>query len=95
MSKDYEILLYSNNNNGAIRKDHRNDADLIHSVKRLSDGEVFTIGDELTFSDRNSSIGKIDKLWESHGQLRCNIENMGQVLCYYDKRNDIKVLKHG
>jgi hypothetical protein len=42
---EWEITAYQNNNNGVVRPDKRNEADLIYSVKRLSDGVEFKIGD--------------------------------------------------
>ncbi len=67
----------------------------IHSVKRLNDGEIFTIGDEIIHKVRNSKpIGKLTNLWISYEQLRGDINNLGVVLCNdIDKRNDIIVYK--
>ena len=50
VKKDYEILSVITNNNKFIEKVYNQDATIepywkIHSVKRLSDGEIFTIGD--------------------------------------------------
>ena len=50
IKKDYEILFVITNNNKFIEKVYNQDATIepywkIHSVKRLSDGEIFTIGD--------------------------------------------------
>ena len=50
VEKDYEILFVITNNNKFIEKVYNQDATIepywkIHSVKRLSDGEIFTIGD--------------------------------------------------
>jgi len=65
VEKDYEILSYSDNNNNIFReKDnqgilHRLDFK-IHSVKRLSDGEIFTIGDKVFSEYVNYTINKID-----------------------------------
>jgi len=73
----YEILTFSSskNNNaykiGTILKNRFSDEDLndftyseywnIHSVKRLSDGEIFTIGDKVTLDDTEQFIGNISK----------------------------------
>lgn len=51
VEKDYEILSVITNNNKFIEKVYNQDATIepywkIHSVKRLSDGEIFTIGDK-------------------------------------------------
>ena len=50
VEKNYEILSVITNNNKFIEKVYNQDATIepywkIHSVKRLSDGEIFTIGD--------------------------------------------------
>lgn len=55
VEKDYEILSWRNKNSKTIShllsgKNHE-----IHSVKRLSDGEVFTIGDMTTGVSYNDS----------------------------------------
>ena len=50
VEKNYEILSVITNNNKFIEKVYNQDATIepywkIHSVKRLSDGEIFTVGD--------------------------------------------------
>ena len=50
VEKDYEILEVITNNGKFIEKVYNQDATIkpywkIHSIKRLSDGEIFTIGD--------------------------------------------------
>ena len=52
VEKNYEILSVITNNNKFIEKVYNQDATIepywkIHSVKRLSDGEIFTIGDKI------------------------------------------------
>ena len=65
VEKDYEILSYSDNNNNIFReKDnqgilHRLDFK-IHSVKRLSDFEIFTIGDIVKCEDCKGKITSLE-----------------------------------
>ena len=52
VEKDYEILSVITNNGKFIEKVYNQDATIepywkIHSIKRKSDGEIFTIGDKL------------------------------------------------
>jgi len=60
--------------------DYDNDSGKILSVKRTSDGEVFSIGDEIGLRPDNKSAGKIDRLWKSFEQMRIDIGNLGLVL---------------
>lgn len=59
VEKDYEILSVSKNKhifkieNGYSYLLQTKDYDYIHSVKRLSDGEIFTIGDSVNYTDSN------------------------------------------
>lgn len=64
VEKDYEILSVITNNNKFIEKVYNQDATIepywkIHSVKRLSDGEIFTIGDKVFSEYVNYTINKI------------------------------------
>lgn len=72
VEKDYEILsLISNSKNNEVlkntiidatkkyNKSEPNDFWDIHSVKRLSDGEIFTIGDKINDECYNHSLDKI------------------------------------
>ena len=64
VEKNYEILSVITNNNKFIEKVYNQDATIepywkIHSVKRLSDGEIFTIGDKVFSEYVNYTINKI------------------------------------
>jgi len=60
--------------------DYDNDSGKILSVKRISDGEVFSIGDEIGLRPDNKSAGKIDRLWKSFDQMRIDVGSLGLVL---------------
>lgn len=60
--------------------DYDNDSGKILSVKRNSDGEIFSIGDEIGLRPDNKSVGKIDRLWKSFDQMRIDVGNLGLVL---------------
>ena len=75
VEKNYEILSVITNNNKFIEKVYNQDATIepywkIHSVKRLSDGEIFTIGDKVV--GYNNSIAKI-KTIDLVGEISLNI----------------------
>lgn len=75
VEKDYEILSVITNNNKFIEKVYNQDATIepywkIHSVKRLSDGEIFTIGDKVV--GYNNSTAKI-KTIDLVGEVSLNI----------------------
>lgn len=75
IKKDYEILSVITNNNKFIEKVYNQDATIepywkIHSVKRLSDGEIFTVGDKVV--GYNNSIAKI-KTIDLVGEISLNI----------------------
>ena len=60
----------------------------IHSVKRLSDGEIFTLGDKVNYIHANNTIGlKILKIYKDKNDLKFVMEN-----CSSDRT--INVLKH-
>jgi len=54
--------------------------DEILSVKRVSDGEIFSVGDLIGFRPDNKEIGKIDRLWQSFEQMRIDVGKLGLVL---------------
>ena len=65
IKKDYEILSVITNNNKFIEKVYNQDATIepywkIHSVKRLSDGEIFTIGDIVKCEDCKGKITSLE-----------------------------------
>jgi len=80
VKKDYEILSFQTNKGIAIIQDYNIDydskVDKIHSVKRLSDGEIFTIGDEVIVIFNKSTIFNITSFHISEGnKIACgNIE---------------------
>ena len=100
IKKDYEILSVITNNNKFIEKVYNQDATIepywkIHSVKRLSDGEIFTIGD-------NTKYGCIDKFYiknnyllattvlESNGRYLKDLEKLKQKLFTTEQRSEIE-----
>jgi hypothetical protein len=108
VKKSYEILSFINVNNKIyeLQKDGRyfhyelkyNEYDYclselkIHSIKRLSDGEVFTIGDKIQLDNDNKEYGTITELYISHEQLRFYCDTLGGVLCHdLDKRNNFTI----
>lgn len=55
----------------------------IFSVERISDGEVFTLGEKVCsvgFGKSSTTYGSIDRIWPSFDQMRCDVGNMGMVL---------------
>jgi hypothetical protein len=50
----------------------------IYSIKRLSDGEIFTVGDQLLLGGED--YAKIDKIWPSFEQMRADSGRLGLVL---------------
>lgn len=84
IEKDYEILLVITNNNQHIEKVYNQDATFepywkIYSVKRLSDSQVFTIGDMV---NSNSTISKDYPIAEFKID---NSENTILTSCYSTK----------
>lgn len=72
---------------------YKKDVIEVNSVKRISDGEIFTLGgilydnpyefdDDMRAEGDNEFIyGVITKLWASHDQFRADIGRMGSNLC--------------
>ena len=60
--------------------DYDNDSGKILSVQRLSDDEIFSIGDTIGFVPDGEIIGVIDRLWKSYEQMRIDIGKLGLVL---------------
>ena len=86
VEKNYEILSVITNNNKFIEKVYNQDAIIepywkIHSVKRLSDGEIFTIGDKTNF-------GLISKIVINNNSLSFYFE---QKSCGYNLQTLIKL----
>ena len=52
----------------------------IHAVRRLSDNEVFRVGDELIMEPGRKEVGRITRLWISFEQMRADVGNLGVVL---------------
>lgn len=68
----------------------------INSVQRISDGEIFTLGDMIASvlptnaKDKHiSKYGKITKIWPSFDQMRADIDRLGLVL----NHEELKVIK--
>jgi hypothetical protein len=86
VEKDYEILSVITNDNEFIVKVYNQDATIepywkIHSVKRLSDGEIFTIGDKVTSTfSKNFGNFKIEKIKISENSI--NIEGEGYLTTF-------------
>ena len=91
VEKDYEILSYITINSEIIKYqdlDINDDCNCdkylkIHSIKRLSDGEIFTIGDKINFN--NMGIGKLLEI----DFERAPIDKGKGILCFV---NDNKTL---
>lgn len=64
----YDCVLYA----------EKKDVIEIYSVKRLSDGEIFTIGDQLLIDGEDYAI--IDKIWPSFDRMRADSGRLGIVL---------------
>jgi hypothetical protein len=62
-----------------ISKYSEKDWDVL-SVKRTSDGEVFSVGDLIGLKPDNKEVGRIDRIWPSFEQMRIDIGNLGLVL---------------
>lgn len=56
----------------------------IYSVKRLPDGEIFTVGDKIGIG--TSPAGNITKIWVSFDQMRLDVGNLGLVLRDFTKK---------
>ena len=74
VEKNYEILSVITNNNKFIEKVYNQDATIepywkIHSVKRLSDGEIFTIGDEIIYNEIFPTKLKIKSIQLFNGEI--------------------------
>lgn len=72
-----------------IENAYQEDIIEIQSVKRISDGEIFSLGDTIIDSTGTSdpSFGKITKIWPSFNQMRADIGRIGIVLNnYYFKK---------
>lgn len=109
VEKNYEILsikcnklslLHFNNVESSINFMLKNDYS-IHSVKRLSDGEVFTIGDKIKFQGNGcSDISHISKIIiENNSLYICSaicqfsikfIEKLKQPLFTTEQRSEIE-----
>ncbi len=64
--------------NNCIKNTFKKDIIEIYSVKRLSDSEIFTIGDDILMDTREAGV--LDKIWPSFYQMRGDIGRMGIVL---------------
>lgn len=102
VEKDYEILEYKTESGISCKAPFLSDSHQfyinerckIHSVKRLSDSEIFTIGDKIQLDSDNKEYGTITELYISHEQLRFYCGKLGGVLCHdIDKRNNFTKLK--
>jgi len=88
--KYYEVLSLVNNNEILTKEDskfpfllafcvrniYNDNTTYIKSVKRLKDGRIFSIGENLT-DYTGHDCGVIDKIWPSFGQMRYDIGNGG------------------
>lgn len=68
IEKDYEILSYTS----PYDRWHSQNM-IIHSVKRLSDGEIFTVGDKIKIHNKIGTITYFTKdLWAGIEGVKCN-----------------------
>ncbi len=58
----------------------------IYSVRRLPDGEIFTLGDLIGIEGTKKPAGKIDRFWVSFDQMRIDIGSLGLVLRDFIKK---------
>lgn len=56
----------------------------IYSVKRLPDGEIFTLGDKVGIG--TLPAGNITRLWVSFDQMRLDVGSLGLVLRDFIKK---------
>ena len=56
------------------------DGEKILSVKRNSDGEIFSVGDTVGYKPDGKVIGEIDRIWKSFEQMRMDVGKLGLVL---------------
>lgn len=85
VEKDYKILSWINKSNGAIvtaeeclyteKRMCNGTTHYIYSIKRLSDGEIFTIGDRIKLKNNEFSFDKLFKFDIYNTTLVINIEN--------------------
>jgi hypothetical protein len=92
IEKDYEILTFTHNTSDGVVKVSKTDLALtveeflknkcwkIHSVKRLSDGEVFTIGDHIRLI-KQSCYFKIESLEINGNSITIN-KYLNTIDCY-------------
>ena len=85
----WELISFKNQETGEIvnevseneiPKDHNmnnNSKYSIHSVKRITDNEIFTIGDTVGFIGIEHSFGQITWMWINNIQLRIDIGKGG------------------
>ena len=74
--------------NDCVNNTHKEDIVEINSVKRIKDGEIFTLGDMLYMNYVSPSgqvfggkeMGILTKIWPSFEQMRGDIGRMGIVL---------------
>ena len=92
--KDYEILVWCNPNSSVMTSTIQVSSSwIIKSVRRLNDGEIFTIGDKIQLCKNGKEYGQITELYISHEQLRFYCGKLGGVLCHdIDKRNNFTKL---
>jgi hypothetical protein len=91
--KSYEVIKIANNGEFITKENskfpyllefcvdnlHHENSTEIHSVKRLKDDKIFTLGDNL-IDMLGHDFGKITKFWPSFEQLRVDIGRGGYHL---------------
>lgn len=101
--KDYEVLSFINKNNNTVLavtdippcyvvNDYLpwNSLYNIHSVKRLSDGEVFNVGDILTNLGMDNGDYPIKSINAINGTIAFGYGNSGVIIINYAKKANIK-----
>jgi len=85
---DYKIITKSDPEfkdclEDCLESEWREDIVEIYSVKRKSDGEIFTIGDELFDGyKRYGENLEISKIWTSFEQMRADLGNGGGIVLH-------------
>jgi hypothetical protein len=105
IEKDYEILTFTHNTSDGVVKVSKTDLALtveeflknkcwkIHSVKRLSDGEVFTIGDHVRLI-KQSCYFKIESLEINFNTITIN-KYLNTIDCYEKYRQPLFTTEDG
>lgn len=96
IEKEYEILCYSQERNRLSHSLTKRDVTWeIHSIKRLSDGEIFTIGDSIKYKQGETNKGLISQFRMSSNDQSLLVEYIGnyKVCSDFKFTNSLRVLE--